>query len=108
MLRLILLSVRCFFLVLCHFLIQRPVVPFGVTGYALRIVSSIYLHLARFYRYLWFFARIAASLTYRPIPLPKNPTYIASEDVTIIVPTIDAGEEFKDAAHAPLQDLAIS
>jgi hypothetical protein len=27
--------------------------------------------------------------------LPENPTYIASEDVTIIVPTIDAGEEFR-------------
>jgi cellulose synthase/poly-beta-1,6-N-acetylglucosamine synthase-like glycosyltransferase len=59
------------------------------------------------------------------VPLPQNPTYIASEDVTIIVPTIDAGEEFKEAAHSwlvgkpkeiiivteekmvgPLQDLA--
>ena len=78
-----------------------------------------------FYRYLWYLIRIAASLTYRPVPLPENPTYIAEEDVTIIVPTIDAGEEFKEAAHSwlvgkpkeiliiteekmlgPLQDLA--
>src|SRR5260370_16418078 len=78
-----------------------------------------------FYRYLWYLIRITASFAYRPIPLPENPTYIASEDVTIIVPTIDAGEEFKEAAHswlvgrpkeiiiiteekmlAPLQDLA--
>ncbi|KAI8992885.1 nucleotide-diphospho-sugar transferase [Trametes punicea] len=85
-------------------------VPFGVIG---------------FYRYLWYLIRIAASLTYRPVPLPENPTYIAEEDVTIIVPTIDAGEEFKEAAHSwlvgkpkeiliiteekmlgPLQDLA--
>ena len=54
----------------------------------------------RFYRYLWYLIRIAASFAYRPIPLPENPTYIASEDVTIIVPTIDAGEEFKEAAHS--------
>ncbi|KAJ6591768.1 glycosyltransferase family 2 protein [Mycena vulgaris] len=60
-------------------------VPFGVIG---------------FYRYLWYLIRIAASFTYRPVPLPENPTYIASEDVTIIVPTIDAGEEFKEAARS--------
>jgi len=85
-------------------------VPFGVIG---------------FYRYLWFSIRVAASQAYRPVPLPINPTYLASEDVTIIVPTIDAGEEFKEAARSwlvgkpkeiiiiteekmlgPLQDLA--
>ncbi|KJA15479.1 glycosyltransferase family 2 protein [Hypholoma sublateritium FD-334 SS-4] len=85
-------------------------VPFGVIG---------------FYRYLWYLIRFAAATAYRPIPLPENPTYIASEDVTIIVPTIDAGEEFKEAANSwlvgkpkevliiteekmlgPLQDLA--
>ncbi|GJJ77791.1 hypothetical protein EMPS_10150 [Entomortierella parvispora] len=33
--------------------------------------------------------------------LPKaNPTYRPEYDVTIIVPTIDAGEEFKEAAHS--------
>ncbi|RXW15837.1 hypothetical protein EST38_g10018 [Candolleomyces aberdarensis] len=85
-------------------------VPFGVIG---------------FYRYLWYCIRLIAAWTYRPVPLPENPTYVASEDVTIIVPTIDAGEEFKEAAHSwlvgkpkeiliiteekmlgPLQDLA--
>lgn len=60
-------------------------VPFGVIG---------------FYRYLWYLIRIAAWQTYRPIPIPQNPTYTAEEDVTIIVPTIDAGEEFKEAAHS--------
>ncbi|KAG9043864.1 hypothetical protein FS837_009046 [Tulasnella sp. UAMH 9824] len=60
-------------------------VPFGVIG---------------FYRYLWFLIRVAASVAYRPVPLPINPTYIAAEDVTIIVPTIDAGEEFKQAARS--------
>jgi cellulose synthase/poly-beta-1,6-N-acetylglucosamine synthase-like glycosyltransferase len=83
--------------------------------------------LFRFYRYLWYLIRIAASLAYRPVPLPENPTYVAEEDVTIIVPTIDAGEEFKEAARSwlagrpkeiiivteekmvdPLQDLANS
>lgn len=56
--------------------------------------------LFRFYRYLWYLIRIAASLAYRPVPLPENPTYVAEEDVTIIVPTIDAGEEFKEAARS--------
>lgn len=51
--------------------------------------------LNRFYRYLWYIIRLLARATYRPIPLPENPTYVAHEDVTIIVPTIDAGEEFK-------------
>lgn len=60
-------------------------VPFGVIG---------------FYRYLWYCIRIAAWQVYRPIPIPENPTYIPEEDVTIIVPTIDAGEEFKEAAHS--------
>ncbi|KAG5219522.1 glycosyltransferase family protein [Salix suchowensis] len=53
-----------------------------------------------FYRYLWYLIRVTASVVYRPVPLPENPTYIASEDVTIIVPTIDAGEEFKEAANS--------
>ncbi|KAF9000427.1 glycosyltransferase family 2 protein [Cyathus striatus] len=50
-------------------------VPFGIIG---------------FYRYLWYCIRLVAAFTYRPIPIPENPTYIAAEDVTIIVPTIDA------------------
>ncbi|KAI8387382.1 nucleotide-diphospho-sugar transferase [Blakeslea trispora] len=59
--------------------------PFGIIG---------------FYRYLWFFIKVAAWLVYKP-RLPKaNPTYIAEKDVTIIVPTIDAGEEFKIAAKS--------
>jgi cellulose synthase/poly-beta-1,6-N-acetylglucosamine synthase-like glycosyltransferase len=60
--------------------------------------GACYFH--RFYRYLWYLIRISASFAYRPVPLPENPTYVASEDVTIIVPTIDAGEEFKEAAHS--------
>ncbi|ORX40530.1 nucleotide-diphospho-sugar transferase [Kockovaella imperatae] len=63
-------------------------VPFGIIG---------------FYRYLWYLIRLVAYGVYRPIPLPENPTYIASEDVTIIVPTIDAGEEFREAAFSWLE-----
>ncbi|CEH18320.1 glycosyltransferase family 2 protein [Ceraceosorus bombacis] len=63
-------------------------VPFGIIG---------------FYRYFWYMIRLAAAVVYRPIPPPPNPTYIAAEDVTIIVPTIDAGEEFKEAAFSWLQ-----
>ena len=85
-------------------------VPLGVVG---------------FYRYLWFVIKFAAYLVYSPVEPKENPTYVASEDVTIIVPTIDAGEEFKEAAYSwlvsnpkeiliitedkmrkPLQDLA--
>lgn len=90
-----------------------------------RIAVADYSFFLSFYRYLWYLIRLAASATYRPVPLPDNPTYVASEDVTIIVPTIDAGDEFKDAARSwlvgnpkevliiteekmlgPLQDLA--
>lgn len=46
-------------------------------------------------RYFWYIIRLFARAAYRPIPLPEYPTYFAHEDVTIIVPTIDAGEEFK-------------
>ena len=56
--------------------------------------------LLSFYRYLWYLIRLSAAAAYKPVPLPINPTYVASEDVTIIVPTIDAGEEFKQAARS--------
>ncbi|KAK9760358.1 hypothetical protein K7432_015704 [Basidiobolus ranarum] len=60
------------------------VIPFGIIG---------------FYRYLWFLIKLAAYMVYKPKrPLP-NPTY-TGEDVTIVVPTIDAGEEFKEAAYS--------
>ncbi|KAI9314593.1 glycosyltransferase like family 2-domain-containing protein [Dichotomocladium elegans] len=52
------------------------------------------------YRYLWYLIRIIAWLTYQPRRPKANPTYIADKDVTIIVPTIDAGEEFKIAARS--------
>ncbi|KAL1925606.1 uncharacterized protein VTP21DRAFT_489 [Calcarisporiella thermophila] len=53
-----------------------------------------------FYRYMWFLIKVAAWFAYSPLLPKENPTYRPEEDVTIIVPTIDAGEEFKEAAHS--------
>ncbi|KAF9917619.1 hypothetical protein BX616_000454 [Lobosporangium transversale] len=60
-------------------------IPLGVVG---------------FYRYLWFIIKLLAWFFYRPMMPKQNPTYRPEYDVTIIVPTIDAGEEFKEAAHS--------
>ncbi|KAF9285047.1 hypothetical protein BGZ68_004183 [Mortierella alpina] len=60
-------------------------VPLGVVG---------------FYRYLWFAIKLLAYFFYRPMMPKSSPTYRAEYDVTIVVPTIDAGEEFKEAAHS--------
>ncbi|KAG0231505.1 hypothetical protein BGW42_000211 [Actinomortierella wolfii] len=60
-------------------------VPLGIVG---------------FYRYLWFLIKLLAWFFYRPMMPKANPTYRPEYDVTIIVPTIDAGEEFKEAAHS--------
>ncbi|KAI8062410.1 glycosyltransferase like family 2-domain-containing protein [Gongronella butleri] len=56
-----------------------------------------------FYRYLWYFIRVIAYLVYKPRRPKANPTYVPEEDVTIIVPTIDAGDEFKIAARSWLK-----
>ncbi|KAI8888517.1 glycosyltransferase family 2 protein [Backusella circina FSU 941] len=53
-----------------------------------------------FYRYLWYFIKVLAWSVYKPVKPKSNPTYRPSQDVTIIVPTIDAGEEFKIAARS--------
>ncbi|ORX50205.1 hypothetical protein DM01DRAFT_1337868 [Hesseltinella vesiculosa] len=60
-------------------------VPLGVIG---------------FYRYLVFMIKILAWFVYRPIQPAECPRYKASKDVTIVVPTIDAGEEFLEAAQS--------
>jgi hypothetical protein len=50
------------------------------------------LGLIGFYRYFFYLLRLLASLAYRPISVPPigKATYVPWEDVTIIVPTIDA------------------
>ena len=53
-----------------------------------------------FYRYLWYAIKLCAWLIYKPIRPKPRPTYRSDLDVTIIVPTIDAGEEFKMAARS--------
>ncbi|KAI7853630.1 polysaccharide synthase [Circinella umbellata] len=53
-----------------------------------------------FYRYLWYAIKLCAWLIYRPIRPKAGATYRSDLDVTIIVPTIDAGEEFKIAAKS--------
>ncbi|GAA5999098.1 hypothetical protein JCM11641_005130, partial [Rhodosporidiobolus odoratus] len=49
------------------------------------------------FRYLWFVIRLLAAWSYKPIPVPNEPTYTAREDVTIIVPTIDSDSHFLTA-----------
>ncbi|CAO3672947.1 unnamed protein product [Umbelopsis ramanniana] len=58
------------------------------------------LGLIGFYRYLWYAVKLLAWAVYRPVLPSNNPTYNSREDVTIIVPTIDAGEEFRIAARS--------
>ncbi|KAK4703960.1 hypothetical protein P7C70_g2256, partial [Phenoliferia sp. Uapishka_3] len=65
-----------------------------------RVIAVVPLGLVGFYRYLWYILRLLAAFFYQHIPVPQNPTYLASEDVTIIVPTIDADENFTLAAHS--------
>ncbi|GAB5587386.1 hypothetical protein Unana1_02286 [Umbelopsis nana] len=85
-------------------------VPLGVIG---------------FYRYLMFIVKVLAWMVYEPIRPLDDPVYTPERDVTIVVPTIDAGEEFVEAAqswlacnpkeiiivteermHGPLEELA--
>jgi cellulose synthase/poly-beta-1,6-N-acetylglucosamine synthase-like glycosyltransferase len=53
-----------------------------------------------FYRYLWFCIKLSAYAVYQPRRPLANPTYTCSRDATLVVPTIDAGEEFVEAAHS--------
>ncbi|KAH8552595.1 nucleotide-diphospho-sugar transferase [Umbelopsis sp. PMI_123] len=58
------------------------------------------LGLIGFYRYLWYAIKLLAWAIYQPVRPSSNPTYRAIKDVTIVVPTIDAGEEFRIAASS--------
>jgi cellulose synthase/poly-beta-1,6-N-acetylglucosamine synthase-like glycosyltransferase len=51
--------------------------------------------------------KLVAYLVYKPRRPRSNPTYVSDRDVTIIVPTIDAGEEFKIAARSWLGKNAL-
>ncbi|GAA6012857.1 hypothetical protein JCM11491_006203 [Sporobolomyces phaffii] len=52
------------------------------------------------FRYLWFVIRLLAAWSYKPIPIPKKPTYFPQEDVTIVVPTIDSDAHFLTAMRS--------
>ncbi|GAA5909302.1 glycosyltransferase family 2 protein [Sporobolomyces salmoneus] len=52
------------------------------------------------FRYLWFIIRLLAAWSYKPIPIPKKPTYFPQEDVTIVVPTIDSDAHFLTAMRS--------
>ncbi|GAA5876667.1 hypothetical protein JCM16303_003620 [Sporobolomyces ruberrimus] len=52
------------------------------------------------FRYLWFIIRLLAAWAYKPIPIPKKPTYFPQEDVTIVVPTIDSDAHFLTAMRS--------
>ncbi|KAI8826753.1 glycosyltransferase like family 2-domain-containing protein [Fimicolochytrium jonesii] len=49
------------------------------------------------YRWFWFFVKILAYVLYKPRKPRRHPRYTASRDVTIIVPTIDSGDEIRIA-----------
>lgn len=46
---------------------------------------------------MWSVLTLACYTIYRPKPLPYNPSYTASEDVTIVVATIDTEDTFREA-----------
>ncbi|KAJ3378278.1 hypothetical protein HDU92_007546 [Lobulomyces angularis] len=47
------------------------------------------------YRWIWYIIKLVAYALYRPMKPKKNPTFTCKRDVTILIPTIDAGEEIK-------------
>jgi cellulose synthase/poly-beta-1,6-N-acetylglucosamine synthase-like glycosyltransferase len=52
-------------------------------------------HGSRLFRYVRLIVNCISHWTYRPVPIPDNPTY-TSQDVTIILPTISSGGEELD------------
>ncbi|KAJ3071535.1 hypothetical protein HK102_006412, partial [Quaeritorhiza haematococci] len=55
------------------------------------------------YRWFWFFIKILAFSLYKPLLPRRHPRYKPNRDVTIIVPTIDSGEEIKIAVRSWLK-----
>ncbi|KAJ3032624.1 hypothetical protein HDV00_007318 [Rhizophlyctis rosea] len=56
------------------------------------------------YRWFWFFIRVLAYCLYKPIQPRRHPRYKTHRDVTIVVPTIDSGEEIKLAIRSWLKN----
>lgn len=55
------------------------------------------------YRWFWFIVKVLAWALYRPWKPVANPKFTA-RDVTILVPTIDSGEEIKLAVRSWLKN----
>ncbi|KAJ3213630.1 hypothetical protein HDU67_002631 [Dinochytrium kinnereticum] len=51
------------------------------------------------YRWFWYVVKLLAFCLYKPIKPRRRPRFISSRDVTILVPTIDSGEEIKAAVR---------
>ncbi|KAJ3191360.1 hypothetical protein HK101_007844 [Irineochytrium annulatum] len=56
------------------------------------------------YRWFWFVLKLFAYWLYKPIKPRRSPKYRAIRDVTILVPTIDSGEEIKLAIKTWLKN----
>jgi hypothetical protein len=55
------------------------------------------------YRYVRLIVNCISSWTFKPVPLPENPT-LSSQDVTVIIPTIDGkGHEFEETVRTCLE-----
>ena len=54
-------------------------------------IPSIPLGFIGVYRWFWFLIRILAYVLYKPMKPRKHPKYYPARDVTIVIPTIDAG-----------------
>ncbi|KAJ3129009.1 hypothetical protein HK098_002860 [Nowakowskiella sp. JEL0407] len=55
------------------------------------------------YRWFWFLIRILGYCLYKPTKPRNHPRYVPSRDVTIVVPTIDSGDEIKLAVRSWLK-----
>ncbi|KAI8912872.1 glycosyltransferase like family 2-domain-containing protein [Entophlyctis helioformis] len=56
------------------------------------------------YRWFWFFVRVLAYCLYKPIKPRRHPRHKPYRDVTILVPTIDSGDEIKLALRSWLRN----
>ncbi|KAJ3288723.1 hypothetical protein HDU76_007632, partial [Blyttiomyces sp. JEL0837] len=56
------------------------------------------------YRWFWFLIRLLAYCLYTPLKPRRHPRYKPNRDVTILVPTIDSGEEIKLALKSWLRN----
>lgn len=56
------------------------------------------------YRWFWYIIKLISYFLYRPIVPKPNAKYLSNRDVTILVPTIDSGEEIKRAIKSWMEN----